>query len=477
VFGLLLSVLILASQLASAHEDSAKGPPAQVFPTGNEQVVIEGFISKPEEAPAEGFANALDQALAVLTARAYPKPQLSRLINATMLSLCDELERQTQHMVGDAQREAWLKEVTRSRSMESVLRVIDSYDLEQDVRSRIIEAGLKGMLKALEPTAGRLLTPDEAGSMKEIVRIREDSAREPGFLGVALDRWPILDVAPDTPASEAGLRNGDVVVMVNGEEVGHVKTPADAKQLLAGPVGDSIQLKVNRDGESMTFDVRRASGAAMKVQARWLTEGVAYVKISSFEGSGIADRAAKVLREYAAKGALFVVLDLRDNPGGRPEEANAVADLFLDNKLLEVLEFKTGVRIAFKSNPGAINAEVVILTNKSTGSAAEMLTMALHDNGRATVVGEATAHYLFGKDTADLTGGHAILFRNEPTVLSPTGNDYSAAGIPPDIPVVDSRVGEEDAILAQAIEFCSRSAEKRRADSTGDPTAATGASQ
>jgi C-terminal processing protease CtpA/Prc len=80
-----------------------------------------------------------------------------------------------------------------------------------------------------------------------------------------------------------------------------------------------------------------------------------------------------------------------------------------------------------------------------------MLAMALRDNDRGVIVGEATAGALFGKEIIKLKGGETILFRTEPTVLSPSGRDYSTGGIPPDVQVADRRGSGTDEILVRAI--------------------------
>ena len=119
--------------------------------------------------------------------------------------------------------------------------------------------------------------------------------------------------------------------------------------------------------------------------------GVVDIQIPMFEGSSIADRVNELVHKHLADARSGFILDLRDNPGGRAEEANAVADIFLDGKLLQIFQFASGKQIAFKSKPGALNVRLVVLTNRNTASAAEMLAMALHDNHRATVIGEPTA--------------------------------------------------------------------------------------
>jgi carboxyl-terminal processing protease len=152
------------------------------------------------------------------------------------------------------------------------------------------------------------------------------------------------------------------------------------------------------------------------------------------------------------KNGATVILDLRNNGGGRPEEANGIADIFLDSRVLQICEFRGGERISFKSHPGAEQARIILLTSKQTGSAAEMLVMALRENSGAQIVGQATAGALFGKDIAELVGGQTILFRTDPTVLSPLGKDYSLSGIPPDIDVPEARGKDNEAVLSRALE-------------------------
>ena len=85
-----------------------------------------------------------------------------------------------------------------------------------------------------------------------------------------------------------------------------------------------------------------------------------------------------------------------------------------------------------------------------------MLALALRENAGALLVGERTGGALFGKDLADLVGGQTIVFRTEPTLLSPTGRDYSLTGVPPDVVVSDDRGQDRDAVLSRALELCRR---------------------
>ena len=211
-------------------------------------------------------------------------------------------------------------------------------------------------------------------------------------------------------------------------------------------------LTVRRGAEILSFRVRRVAAAAWLIRDKVVAPGVVHIKIPTFEGTGIAEKAEQIVREQMSTGLRAVILDLRDNPGGRPEPANAIADLFLDNAVLEVFEFRSGKRVVVKSHPGALDATVVILANRNTGSAAEMLAMALRDNRRATIIGEPTAGALFGKDGQQLDDGRTIVLRGEPRILSPAGKDYSTNGIPPDVTVAPAEGTGEDQALHRAIE-------------------------
>ncbi|HUJ12094.1 MAG TPA: S41 family peptidase, partial [Verrucomicrobiae bacterium] len=318
-------------------------------------------------------------------------------------------------------------------------------------QQRVIEAGLNGMLKASGWDYACVLSQAQADEMKKMSQARETPAAERGVLGLKLDGWPVVEAIPNAPAAKAGVRNGDVVVGVNGEDIARVKTAADAVKILQGPPGGIVKLTVKREGKTLGFEVTRASIATSAVEAREVEPGVLLIKISTFEGSGIAATVNRFIHTRPTNQESVVILDLRDNPGGRPEEANGVADIFLDSKLLEICQFRDGTRIAFKSNPGAVGTRVILLTNKGTASGAEMLAMALHDYSRAIIVGEKTCGALFGKDIEELSGGQTIVFRMEPTVLSPSGHDYSLTGIPPDVKVSDSQSKEKDEILVRAL--------------------------
>lgn len=191
--------------------------------------------------------------------------------------------------------------------------------------------------------------------------------------------------------------------------------------------------------------------SAAPLDIKQISDNCVYLGIPTFEDATIGRRAAAVLDRKIDNGVNKVIIDLRNNPGGRPEQANTVADVFIDAKPLQIFQFADGSRIVSVAHSGAKKAAIAVLINANTGSAAEMLAMALKEDAGAILVGQATAGALYGKDGLDLPDGRIIIFRCEPTVLSPEGIDYSERGIPPDIKVASPAAKGDDPALATAI--------------------------
>ena len=447
-----LSICLLIFAAGCTRGSLMPAAGSEVLVTGNEQAIVDAIAKRSQDRPPEQFANSLDHAFAVLLARASPQPEPCRLAQSAIDSLCEESQRQTGNRIPSTQRETWVSSVLANNTFEDVLRDLRGRGPEIQDRDRLEEAGLQGMLGATGWGAACVLTNDQAAEIKRMMALRE-THKEPGVVGVDVDRWPVANVIPGMPAAKAGLQDGDVILTVDGEDMSHIKRASEGVQFLRGTAGEKLTLTVKRDEQTLSFQIRRTSAAAATIRAKLVDPHVVYVRIPTFEGSGIAETVKEIIKQHVLGGASFCVLDLRDNRGGRPEEANAVADMFLDNEYLEAFEFRDHKRIVFTSKPGAMEVGVILLTNRNTGSAAEMLALALRYNKRATIIGEPTAGDLFGKDVEELGDGRLIVFRSEPTILSPDGNDYSEIGVPPDIMVDGAKASDKDEILRRAIQY------------------------
>jgi C-terminal peptidase prc len=420
----------------------------EIYPIGSEQRVVDSLEASTPDVPVPSGLNVLDTAYAAVVAKACPKPDASRLAAATVAAICEEFRRQTGKEVPAARCRSLSVAAARAGGFEVVLRDLQTQSPQELDRHRLIEAGLAGMLSGPQPPAW-LVGKDEAARLKEMLLPRKEPEREQGFMGLDVAHWPTVSVTPGGPAREAGLQNGDVIVRVDGTDANSVRSPAQIMKLLAGPAGSTVALTVRRDHREREFLVRRAGLGARLVHADTLPPGILRISVPRLEGSGIARRVERLLVDFQAANRALL-LDLRDNPGGRLEEANAIANLFLDGKLLEILELQEGRRIAFRAAAGAMPVRVLVLVNRQTGSSAEVLAMALRDNAAAVIVGEPTAGFLFGKHFEPLEDGRMLVIRTAPVILSPSGKDYAQGGVTPDIAVRDDRNGHDD-ILDQAL--------------------------
>ncbi|GAA2234914.1 S41 family peptidase [Streptomyces nogalater] len=251
-------------------------------------------------------------------------------------------------------------------------------------------------------------------------------------------RIEVTRVRPGSPAADAGIRAGDRLRSVDGhrtdgrpvtEVIALLRGATPGDGTADAPAGTTVTLGLERGTRAWTRTLRRARLSTDPVTVRRLSGGVTVVKVSAFtKGSAGAVRAA--LRAAPADGR--TVLDLRGNSGGLVTEAVATASAFLDGGLVATYDVD-GAQRALHADPGGDTARpLVVLVDGGTMSAAELLTGALQDRGRAVVIGSRT----FGKGSvqmpvklpdgsvAELTVGH---------YRTPSGRTVDGRGITPDL--------------------------------------------
>ena len=262
-------------------------------------------------------------------------------------------------------------------------------------------------------------------------------------LGVELKTAPdgllVVDVIAASPAERGGLRGGDHLVAVDGRPIGGMSVDESA-QLLQGPEGSTVTLDVVRDSAPAGRLVLRREHVEVPsvedVRMIDAAEGIAHLKLSSFQKTTAADLES-ALRRLDAAGMKALVVDLRGNPGGLLSAAVDVADLFLDRGLVVATRGRSPEEDFNYSaaRPGTWRMPLVVLIDGDSASSSEIFAGAIRDHGRGTIVGSRS----FGKGSIQgifpLEVGGVGLRLTTAKFFSPKGRPYARVGVEPDVAV------------------------------------------
>lgn len=268
----------------------------------------------------------------------------------------------------------------------------------------------------------------------------------------------VLSAMPDSPADRAGLRAGDFITHIDGERIGRGNLEASLRKLRGRP-GTRIRLTVERDGEddARELELLRARIRLSSVSADLAAPGWGHVRVSMVQAQTVPELGRR-LRGLEREGGPLkgLVLDLRGNPGGALDAAVAIADLFLAEGRIVAMDGRLdGTRRSYDARPGSPweTLPVVVLIDRGSASAAEIIAAALQDNGRAKVLGERS----YGKGSVQnvfaLDPDHAVRLTTA-RYYTPAGRSIQDEGVIPDRLVADSDDGAGgDPVLRQALEL------------------------
>ena len=322
-----------------------------------------------------------------------------------------------------------------------VWRTLQEEFIEKDQLSvdEISEAAIEGILEALDDPFSSYLSPGEFEIFSDLSGRFEGIGAE---VTVQDEQIVIVAPLPGTPASQAGVLPGDIILAVDGTSITD-KTLLEVVLLIRGPKGTPVTLQLLRLDSAMPQEVTivRDTIEITAVTRRLLEPGIGYVQISSFDEPTTEDL-RDALEWLEDRGMVGLLLDLRNNPGGLLDTAVGVASQFLDDGLVLQSIGPDGERTDFRVESGgaATDIPMVVLVNGFSASASEVVTGALQDHGRATVVGTQT----FGKGTVNLlkslSNGGGLNFTIS-RWLTPQGRLIQGVGIEPDVLVGDTNPG------------------------------------
>lgn len=283
----------------------------------------------------------------------------------------------------------------RLDALARVLTQIELNFVEPMAPDTLVEHAIEGMVGALDPNSHYL----DAETWSRLQAGDEDGLAGLGLdLGIAdasrANGLPVTKIEPGGPAERAGLKVGDALLRVDGADV-RGWAAADVLRIVSGPAGQPVQLEVDRGGAPLTLTAVRDRVISSAVDAALFAPGWGYARILHFRHrvSSELSRALDRLETEGGQPLRGLVLDLRDNPGGVLEEAVAVCDLFVSDGLI----VETRGRVATENRtyrataaPSDRTLPVVILINGGSASASEIVSGALRDLGRASLVGETS---------------------------------------------------------------------------------------
>ena len=334
--------------------------------------------------------------------------------------------------------------------LEEILSTLDEDAVRAPDSGALVDGAVEGVLEVLEDPYARYYDETAFEDLNTML--------DGGFsgIGVVLEETPrgvvVVSVFENTPAAQAGMEQGERIVSVDGKPVADRPIDVVVEQI-KGEEGTDVTIGVaggSKGARELTMTRRRIE--LPNVESEQLDDGNGYVQLRQFT-SGVGDKVRREVNELVADGAQGIVLDLRGNPGGLLNEAVNVASVFIeDGPIVEVQE-RDQPRRTYRAKGDAIDQlPLVVLVNKGSASASEIVAGAVQDAERGQVIGVPT----FGKGTVQtihrLDAGGGVKYTTA-EYFTPSGDSIEGVGVVPDRRVtgIEDQLAAAQQALAAAI--------------------------
>lgn len=310
--------------------------------------------------------------------------------------------------------------------------LMEHYYQELD-EEKLIEGAIEGMFDSIGDPYTDYMT------QREFDDLMTTTAGSYGGIGVIVtpgEDGYVTVVSPieGTPGERAGLQTGDKIIAVDGEAVYGDKLDQAVDQMKGEP-GTEVQLSVRREGREdlLEMNIKREEIRLVTVKSEVLEGNVGYIRISTFDEKTAADFKShlKALNKQDIKG---LIIDLRNNPGGLLSQCIEIADVLLGEQVIVYTEDRHGNQEVEKSDKNKVDYPLVLLVNKGSASASEILAGAVKDGGQGIIVGTTTFGKGLVQQVKPLSDGTGFKFTVS-QYFTPNGINIHGKGIEPNVVV------------------------------------------
>ncbi len=318
-----------------------------------------------------------------------------------------------------------------SQTLETYKSLINKYYLGEVDEESLKEGAIKGYIEGLNDPYTEYISKEDMDDYLE------DTMGN--FVGIGIymvqdtesNRIMVLAPIKNSPAEKAGIKPGDLIISVNGEECTADQMTAIATKI-KGEEGSTVKLQILRGEETLDFEITRENIVVNPVEGEVLENNIGYIEFSSFD-ENTAEEFKTKFEELQAQGINSLIIDLRNNGGGIVDEALQIADYIADKDsvLLYEVDKDNNETVEKSENDPIINMPIIILTNESTASSSEILAGALKDLGKAKTVGTKTYGKGVIQQILTLPDGSGLKITTE-KYLTPNRTEINKVGIEPD---------------------------------------------
>ena len=341
-------------------------------------------------------------------------------------------------------------------ALASIRTILENEYIGELNDEQMLEMAIKGYVAGVGDEYTVYYTPDEMSD--------EYDTAMGNYVGIGIymivnyeeGTITVVEAMENSPAADAGLKEGDIIYAVDGEEI-TADNVQDMSNKIKGEENTTVKLGIKRDDETLEVEVERRRIEVSHIESKMLDGDIAYIQIADFDG-GVAKEFKENYEKLASQGAKSLIIDIRSNGGGVVDEAIDILEMICDKGSILLIETDKhqNETITYSEEEPIVDIPIAVLVNENSASASEIFAGALKDHEKATIIGTQT----YGKGVIQtlirLKDGSGLKMTTD-EYCTPNRNKINKIGIEPDIIVelpddIVELTEENDTQLQRAIE-------------------------